>query len=30
MMKDIMENAYPLSVPLTVDIGAGKNWSEAH
>jgi DNA polymerase-1 len=25
-----MENAYPLSVPLTVDIGAGKNWLEAH
>lgn len=25
-----MENAYKLKVPLTVDIGAGKNWLEAH
>ncbi|MDR1673819.1 MAG: DNA polymerase I [Bacteroidales bacterium] len=25
-----MENAYPLSVPLTVDVGVGNNWLEAH
>jgi DNA polymerase-1 len=25
-----MENAYRLEVPLTVDIGVGKNWLEAH
>ena len=25
-----MENAYKLEVPLTVDIGVGKNWLEAH
>lgn len=30
MMKEIMENAYPISVPLTVDIGSGKNWCDAH
>ena len=25
-----MENAYKLEVPLTVDIGVGENWLEAH
>ena len=25
-----MEGAYPLSIPLTVEIGEGKNWLEAH
>ena len=25
-----MENAYPLNIPLTVEIGEGKNWLEAH
>ena len=25
-----MENAYPLSVPLRVDIGTGSDWLEAH
>ena len=25
-----MEGAYELSVPLTVEIGEGKNWLEAH
>lgn len=29
-MREIMENAWPLTVPLTVDIGTGKNWMEAH
>ena len=27
---DNMENAYKLEVPLTVDIGIGENWLEAH
>jgi DNA polymerase-1 len=25
-----MENAYPLAIPLTVEMGEGKNWLEAH
>jgi len=25
-----MENVWPLSVPLTVEMGWGKNWAEAH
>ena len=25
-----MENALPLSVPLVVEIGSGRNWAEAH
>jgi DNA polymerase-1 len=25
-----MESAYQLCVPLTVDVGHGKNWNEAH
>ncbi len=25
-----MEGAYPLSIPLTVEIGQGRNWLEAH
>lgn len=29
IVKDKMENAYKLSVPLKVDIGIGKNWYEA-
>jgi len=28
--KRIMERAYPLSVPLKVDIGVGRNWLESH
>jgi DNA polymerase-1 len=28
--KRIMENAYPLNVPLRVDIGVGRNWLESH
>lgn len=30
LIKHGMENAIELSVPLKVDIGAGKNWAEAH
>jgi len=30
IIKQKMESAYKLSVPLTVDLGEGKNWLEAH
>lgn len=30
MVKHEMENAFHLEVPLTVDIGVGDNWLEAH
>ena len=30
IVKTKMENAVDLSVPLTVDIGVGNTWSEAH
>ncbi|WP_457610579.1 DNA polymerase I, partial [Lutibacter sp.] len=30
IIRQEMENAFKLSVPLTVDIGEGKNWLEAH
>ncbi|MFZ6053126.1 DNA polymerase I [Halocola ammonii] len=30
MIKDKMQNAVKLAVPLKVDIGKGKNWLEAH
>ncbi|MFS4416370.1 DNA polymerase I [Maribacter sp. 2307ULW6-5] len=30
MIKTEMENAYPLSVPLDVEVGIGQNWLEAH
>jgi len=30
LVKDKMENAIQLKVPLVVDINYGKNWSEAH
>ncbi len=30
LIKQEMENALSLSVPLKVDIGWGKNWAEAH
>jgi DNA polymerase I-like protein with 3'-5' exonuclease and polymerase domains len=28
-MVNIMQTAVPLSIPLSVDSGLGKNWSEA-
>lgn len=28
-IREAMENAYPLSVPLVVDVGAGKTWNDA-
>lgn len=30
LVKQAMENAYPLSIPLIVDAGMGENWLEAH
>ena len=30
VVKEVMEGAAHLSVPLTVDIGTGANWDEAH
>ena len=30
MVKNEMENAFDIDVPLVVDIGIGKNWLEAH
>lgn len=30
IVKTKMESAYKLSIPLSVDIGVGKNWLEAH
>ena len=30
LLKDVMENAASLRVPLKVDISVGTNWSEAH
>jgi DNA polymerase-1 len=30
LVKTEMEGAYPLSVPIRVDIGSGPNWSAAH
>jgi DNA polymerase-1 len=29
LVKDLMERAFPLNVPLTVDVGIGGNWKEA-
>ncbi len=28
--KEVMENVMNLSVPLSVDVGVGRNWKEAH
>ncbi|SMC24428.1 DNA polymerase I [Desulfacinum hydrothermale DSM 13146] len=30
LVRDLMENVHPLSVPLVVDMGWGANWAEAH
>jgi DNA polymerase-1 len=30
MVRDCMENAAALSVPLKVDFGHGRSWLEAH
>ncbi|MDR0714345.1 MAG: DNA polymerase I [Bacteroidales bacterium] len=30
IVRKEMENAYPLNIPLTVEIGVGHNWLEAH
>ena len=30
IIKEEMENAFPLLVPLKTDIGVGQNWLEAH
>ncbi len=30
LIKSEMENAYPLAVPLDVEMGLGENWLEAH
>ncbi len=30
LVEDKMKNALPLSVPIEVEVGAGKNWLEAH
>lgn len=30
IVKDEMEGAFDLAVPLKVDVGHGKNWAEAH
>jgi DNA polymerase-1 len=29
LVRSLMEHAFPLNVPLTVDVGVGKNWKEA-
>jgi DNA polymerase-1 len=30
LIVEEMKNALPLSVPIVVDVGTGKNWLEAH
>jgi DNA polymerase-1 len=30
LIKDVMEHAAHLDVPLTVDVGYGPNWDAAH
>ena len=30
LVKDLMEGALPLAVPLVVDMRVGKNWLDAH
>ena len=29
LVTEAMEAAYPLTVPLRVDVGSGRNWAEA-
>jgi DNA polymerase-1 len=29
LVRETMQNAFPLAVPLTVDVGSGPNWNEA-
>ena len=29
LVRDVMEGAFPLDVPLTVDVGIGPNWTDA-
>ena len=30
LVRHHMQHAYPLEVPLVVDVGQGSNWLEAH
>jgi len=30
LIKNEMEQAYKMSIPLIVDLGEGRNWLEAH
>ena len=30
LIKELMENALPLNVPVLVDTGIGDNWLDAH
>lgn len=30
IIKDLMENALPLNIPVVVDLGVGDNWLDAH
>jgi DNA polymerase-1 len=29
-IQDLMANAYPLDIPLKVDVGIGNSWQQAH
>jgi DNA polymerase-1 len=30
IVKEIMETAYPMNVPIVADVRIGQNWLEAH
>jgi DNA polymerase-1 len=30
VIREVMENIWPVDVPIRVDIGTGANWAEAH